>query len=96
MVINMPRSIHELISDAEAEALADRFERYEPRPEDELDITIYLGLRDAAAKKLAVEREIYDLVLSAREGGFSWNLIGTLLGTSGEAARQRYGSSQIK
>ena len=92
----MPRSIHDLISDEEAEALADRFEQYEPKPEDELDIKIYLGLRDAAAARLQVERGIFDLVLRAREDGFSWNLIGTLLGTSGEAARQRYGSTPGK
>jgi hypothetical protein len=33
-------------------------------------------------------------VEDARAHGYSWALIGSLLGTSGEAARQRYGTKQ--
>lgn len=33
-----------------------------------------------------------DAVRAAREAGLSWVAIGTLVGTSGEAARQKYAS----
>jgi len=40
------------------------------------------------------ERAIKDAVDLAREHGYSWAYIGSLIGTSGEAARQRYGHKQ--
>lgn len=40
------------------------------------------------------ERSIAAAVTDARAHGFSWATIGTMLGTSGEAARQRYGAKQ--
>jgi len=33
-------------------------------------------------------------VSQARHEGYSWRSIGSLIGTSGEAARQRYGTKQ--
>jgi hypothetical protein len=35
----------------------------------------------------------WDAVAVARQSGYSWRAIGTVLGTSGEAARQRYGAA---
>jgi len=38
-----------------------------------------------------VERARLELVLDARRRGVSWDGVGWLIGTTGEAARQRYG-----
>ncbi|MGV1009455.1 MAG: hypothetical protein ACOYBY_12700 [Dermatophilaceae bacterium] len=37
------------------------------------------------------ERHLLKAVRQARDSGMSWAAIGLLVGTSGEAARQRYG-----
>lgn len=39
-------------------------------------------------------REVKAAVDSARAHGYSWAYIGSLLGTSGEAARQRHGQPE--
>lgn len=87
--MTMPRSVEEIL--AHADQLAGRFEDYEPQPGDELDPTAVGGLRAAVQERSAAERHMLDAVRSAREAGLSWSAIGTLVGTSGEAARQRYG-----
>jgi hypothetical protein len=38
------------------------------------------------------ERQIIDAVIAARNAGISWARIGNLLGTSAQAAQQRYGA----
>ena len=38
------------------------------------------------------ERAIQEAVAVARSQGYSWRMIGALIGTSGEAVRQRYGA----
>ena len=48
-------------------------------------------LRQAVLKRAAAESEIAELVTVARSEGQAWSAIGAMLGTSGEAARQRYG-----
>ena len=83
----MPRSIDDLIT--QAAELADEFERYEPREADRREPTL-LALRRAAYRRALIEQDIVELVQRAREAGSSWTKIGTELGTSGEAARQRY------
>jgi len=40
------------------------------------------------------ERAIKIAVEHARSHGYSWAFIGKIIGTSGEAARQRYGHTQ--
>jgi hypothetical protein len=52
------------------------------------------ALRDAAVSRSTVERSIRTAVDDARAHGYSWAFIGSLLDTSGEAARQRYGTKQ--
>jgi hypothetical protein len=49
-----------------------------------------VALRRAAYRRALVERELVEAVRQAREEGASWSKIGEHLGTSGEAARQRY------
>jgi hypothetical protein len=83
----MPRSMDELI--ARADELADAFEGYEPRDEDRGEPPL-MALRRVAYQRALLERELLEAVRNAREAGASWAKIGQELGTSGEAARQRY------
>jgi len=84
----MPRSMQEIIDTAED--LADRFESYEPDSADQRDITPLADLREAVRERAHAEQDMRDAVAAARAAGYSWATLGTLLGTSGEAARQRY------
>lgn len=85
----MPRSIDELM--ARAEELAAEFEDYDPEPGDRGDEPPLTALRRAAYRQALIERELLQSVRRARESGASWAQVGKELGTSGEAARQRYG-----
>ena len=88
----MPRTVQEILD--HADDLAKRFEDYEPAANDERDPQVFAALRNAVVSRSDAERTIKDAVDDAREHGYSWGLIGSLLGTSGEAARQRYRSRQ--
>jgi FAD/FMN-containing dehydrogenase len=77
-----------------ADELAKRFEDYEPSATDERDPAVFAELRRAVLSRSDAERSIRDAVKHAREHGYSWAFIGSLVGTSGEAARQRYGHKQ--
>jgi hypothetical protein len=46
--------------------------------------------RRVAYQRSRIERELAEAVRQARKAGASWAKIGRELGTSGEAARQRY------
>ncbi len=85
----MPRSIQEILD--HADELARRFEDYEPEPGDERPVEEYL-LQRAALARARGERQVVDAVTSARAKGVSWQRIGELLGTSAQAAQQRYGA----
>ncbi len=89
-MMTMPRSVDEIL--AHADELAARFEGYEPNPADEVDAEAVALLRAAVAERSEAERHLLDAVTRARKVGMSWAAIGTLVGTSGEAARQRYAS----
>ena len=88
----MPRTVQDILD--HAEELAKRFEDYEPSPSDERDPEVFAELRAAVLSRSDAERSIRDAVGHARERGYSWAFVGSLLGTSGEAARQRYGHKQ--
>jgi len=88
----MPRTVQDILD--HADELASRFEDYEPAPEDERDPKVFAALRDAALSRSDAERSISLAVEQARASGYSWAFIGSVLGTSGEAARQRYGAKQ--
>ncbi len=85
----MPRSLQEILN--HASELADKAESYEPRAEDEIDRETYDALRDAATARADAEHAVAVAVDAARARGVTWSKIGAVLGTSGEAARQRYG-----
>jgi len=85
----MPRSIQEILD--QADELAKRFEEYEPGEGDQVPVEEYL-LRRAALARARSEREVVDAVSAARSSGISWNKIGEILGTSAQAAQQRYGA----
>lgn len=84
----MPRSIQEILD--HADELAKRFEDYDPQPGDERPVEEYLIQRAAIARARS-ERQIVEAVTAARSKGLSWQRVGELLGTSAQAAQQRYG-----
>lgn len=88
--MTMPRTVDEIL--AHADELAAKFEAYEPNPADELDAGAVALLRGAVAERSEAERHLIEAVKAARKAGLSWAAIGNLVGTSGEAARQRYAS----
>jgi hypothetical protein len=90
--MNMPRTVQDILD--HADELTSRFESYEPTPQDERDPEAFVALRDAVLSRSDAERSIKAAVDNARVRGYSWALIGSLLGTSGEAARQRYATKQ--
>lgn len=86
----MPRSLEELL--ARADEFADSFEDYEPADGDDVKpMPALMAVKLAAFKRACAERDLADAVRSARAQSESWRAIGEAIGTSGEAARQRYG-----
>lgn len=85
----MPRSIQEILD--HADELAKRLEDYEPAEGDERPVEEYL-LERAVLDRARSERQVVDAVIAARAAGTSWQRIGSLLGTSAQAAQQRYAS----
>lgn len=85
----MPRSIQDILD--HADDLADQLEAFEPSPDDEVDVAEY-GLRRAALARARSERQVAEAVVAARRAGLSWKRIGEQLGTSAQAAQQRYGA----
>lgn len=83
----MPRSIEEILE--QADQLAARFEDHEP--DEVVDASALRAVRSAFLQRAEAERHLADAVSVARAEGHSWAAIGAMLGTSGEAARQRYG-----
>ncbi|MCG2622523.1 hypothetical protein LVY72_11425 [Arthrobacter sp. I2-34] len=62
---------------------------------DERNVAAVLALRDAVIERSEAERHLSRAVAQARAAGLPWSTIGTFLGTSGEAARQRYGKAAV-
>lgn len=90
----MARSMQEII-DNQGE-LAKVFEDYEPDPADHRPAA---SLRDVGVTAFSVARAQAELVAAvsvARADGHSWDAIGAMVGTSGEAARQRFGQLVAK
>ncbi|WP_243729231.1 hypothetical protein [Nesterenkonia sphaerica] len=91
-VMIMPRTVQDILD--HADELAKRFEDYEPSRAEERDPQVFTELRQAILARADAERSIKEAVSRGRKDGYSWSFIGSLIGTSGEAARQRYGHKQ--
>ena len=86
------RSIEDITT--RAAELADVFENYDPKPGDQdAPVPPVMAVKLAAWRRDTAERELADAVRAAREQLLSWREVGEAIGTSGEAARQRYGAS---
>jgi hypothetical protein len=85
----MPRTVAEILD--QADELAARFEAHEPDADAIVDATALRTVRRAFQARADAERQLADAVSVARAEGHSWAAIGAMVGTSGEAARQRYG-----
>jgi hypothetical protein len=89
----MPRTAQEIMR--QADHLAKHFEDHVPASADVRDAISLEKVRRAFLSKAAAEEELLNAVIGARDDGQSWGPIGAMLGTSGEAARQRYGTAAI-
>jgi FAD/FMN-containing dehydrogenase len=90
--MTMPRSLQEILE--HADELGRRFEEHEPS--DVRDAAPLHAIREAVTERAATERRVAEAVAAAREAGVSWSAIGSMLGTSGEAARKRYAGLHIR
>lgn len=83
----MPRSMQEIIDNQDE--LARVFEDYEPDPRRPAASLRSVG--EAATGVARSQAELVAAIGGARADGHSWDAIGAMVGTSGEAARQRFG-----
>lgn len=90
----MPRTVREIL--AKADELAARFEGHKSDDAEVKDASALRTVRQAFQNRADAERLLVDAVATARAEGHSWAAIGAMVGTSGEAARQRYGQSVPK
>jgi hypothetical protein len=81
----MPRSYDEIVRLSESMAESLKSDDAEPTTSSEEAV-----LRAAALRRSLVETELGSAVATARRGGVPWQRIGEAVGTSGEAARQKY------
>lgn len=89
----MPKSSQQLIDDLDS--LVERFESYEPREQDRRDPQLYRNLEAAVRARAESEQAIVAAVAAMRADGDSWATIGWILGTTGQAAQQRYGTGRV-
>lgn len=85
----MPKSTEWII--AHQEELADMFEEWEPWNEEDHGNSPLVGLFMAAMERADAERSLVEAIAAARAVGVTWATVGRATGTTGEAARQRYG-----
>ena len=89
------RSIEDI--KARADEFADAFENYDPKPGDQdAPLPPAMTVKLAAWRRGAAEKELAEAVRVARERSLSWREVGEAIGTSGEAARQRYGATACR
>jgi hypothetical protein len=87
----MPRTVEELL--AKAHELARRFEDDDPEAPASLDGRPLRDVREAFEDFALAQKRLAERVAVAKAAGHSWAAIGAMLGTTGEAARQRYGQA---
>lgn len=84
----MPRSIQDIID--HADGLSDQFEQFDLDAARERPVEEYL-LERAVIARAACEQEVLRAVAAARTAGLSWRKIGSIVGSSAQAAHQLYG-----
>ena len=85
----MARSLDDIIGHADELTALIESDAYEFEMKDAAALR---ELFAAAEDRSLAEARIADAVRDARHDEIPWSLIGLALGTSGEAARQRYGT----
>jgi len=86
--MHMPRSIQDIID--HAEELARQFENFSSDEASEIPVEEYL-LQRAVVARARSEQQLIESVSMARNAGLTWQRVGELIGTSAQAAQQRYG-----
>jgi hypothetical protein len=89
-VIAMPRTLQEILE--HADELAERFENHEPAEGDRMT-DAELALSRAVIASARSDKAVADAVAAARATGSSWTRIATLVGTSAQSARERFGAA---
>lgn len=84
----MPRTVDEIL--AQADELTRRFESAEPVAGT--DGAALRAVREAFEDLALTQKRLSERIAVAKAAGHSWATIGAMIGTSGEAARQRYGA----
>jgi hypothetical protein len=86
-----PRTTKEIL--AAAEQLAARFESGElpGSSATHVDGEIFRSIFEAFERRAHADADLAEAIVSARQKGASWDSIGSMIGTTGEAARSRYG-----
>lgn len=87
----MPRSLKQIID--QVDQLSDRFEAHDPDPSEIHDAAALRAVLAAFRARAEAKAHVAETVSRARAEGHSWAAVGAMLGTSGEAARQRYGQA---
>jgi len=87
----MPRSYDEIVrlSESMSESLENDDSTPETSPEE-------AAVRAAALRRALAESELGEAIAAARTAGVPWQRVGQAVGTSGEAARQKYGTIAAK
>lgn len=85
----MSRTVKRILESADE--FAARFEAHEPDAGEIKDAGALRAVREAFRRWADAEGELAEAVTAARAERHSWAAIGAMVGTSGEAARQRYG-----
>lgn len=93
-MIEVPRNIADVL--AHADELAARFEAFDPTVKDAKPARPLAELRAAVLARATAERAVLRAVNLARRSGQSWSSIGAMIGTTGEAARQRYRDAETQ
>ena len=87
----MPKTLQEIID--HADDMSTAFDDYRPEASTLRDPAPLLRARAAVHARARAEAEVAAAVAEMRDTGYSWAAIGMVLGTTGEAARQRYGGA---
>ena len=89
------KNLQEIID--RADELSAAFDDIQPDPAAGRDPAPLLRAREAVQARAHAEADVADAVaVHACPAGYSWQAIGAVVGTSGEAARQRYGGEAPK